>query len=133
MTEPTNSTPLDDDPTETAVYKTLPRVDPHGLTDLCPVIEVEVVGGPMDGIRQRVSANLFSIGRGEQNDLQLTHDETISSRHARILREGEHYWLEDLDSKNGTYLGDERIHKRALIGPGTLFIVGLTCLEFVPR
>jgi pSer/pThr/pTyr-binding forkhead associated (FHA) protein len=29
---------------------------------------------------------------------------TVSRRHARITREGDTYWLEDLNSANGTYL-----------------------------
>jgi len=94
---------------------------------------VEVVGGPVDGLRRRSSGPSLTIGRGERNDLRLAHDLLVSTEHARIVKEGEHYWLEDLESRNGIYLGDERIRTRALIGPGTLFTVGKTCLEFMPH
>ena len=57
----------------------------------------------------------------------------VSTRHARIVREGRSFWLEDLGSRNGVYLGDERLTERALIGPGTTFTVGQTQLEFMPR
>ncbi len=95
-------------------------------------IQVEVVGGPMDGLRNRVSSPSFSIGREADNDLALAGDPMVSARHARIVREGHHYWLEDLDSRNGVYLGDRRLTERVLIGPGTTFTVGRTQLEFMP-
>ena len=86
----------------------------------------------MDGEARRVPTAAFTIGRRETNDLTLRQDPTISNRHARIVREGQHYWLEDLDSSNGTFLGDKRIRDRTLIGAGTVFVVGRTSLEFMP-
>jgi pSer/pThr/pTyr-binding forkhead associated (FHA) protein len=97
-----------------------------------PWIQVEVVGGPMDGERRRLSTASFTIGRGETNDLVLRQDPTISTRHARIVREGGHFWLEDLESSNGTFIGDRRIRGRALVGAGSVFLVGRTPLEFMP-
>ena len=90
-------------------------------------LSVEVVGGPMDGLRGHVETATFAIGRNAGNDLALAMDPLISGFHARIEREGNHYWL------IGVYLGDQRLEKRALIGPGTTFIVGQTHLEFMPR
>ena len=95
-------------------------------------IQLEVMGGPMDGHRQRATNASFTVGRGPTNDLALNLDSRVSLQHARIVQEGRHYWLEDLDSSNGTYIGDQRITKRALIGPGTSFTVGDTMLEFLP-
>lgn len=95
-------------------------------------IQVEVVGGSMDGLRSRVSSPSFTIGREAGNDLALVKDPMVSAHHARIVREGHHYWLEDLDSRNGVYLGDQRLSERVLIGPGTTFTVGRTELEFMP-
>jgi len=97
------------------------------------LIQVEVVGGPMDGLVAKVSRTYLTIGRGEMHDISLPLDLMVSSSHACIVREGDHYWLEDLGSRNGTYIGDERIVKRTLIGPGTIFVVGRTCLEFMPH
>ncbi len=95
-------------------------------------ISVEVVGGPMDGLRNRVEKPEFTIGRDTANDLALVVDTMVSARHARITREGHHYWLVDLDSRNGVYLGDQRLSKRSLLGFGTRFTVGHTQLEFMP-
>lgn len=50
------------------------------------------------------------IGRaGVECDVALTGDEWVSLRHARIFFHNEKWWLEDLESTNGTYLiVDER-------------------------
>jgi pSer/pThr/pTyr-binding forkhead associated (FHA) protein len=95
-------------------------------------LQVEVLGGPMDGQRRRVNKTSLTIGRASSNDLPLHLDPLVSTRHARIVCEGRSYWLEDLDSSNGTWVGDERIAGRVLISPGAVFAVGDTRLEFLP-
>ena len=119
------------DLTETQVIVDEPALAPP-IPEKVEHISVEVVGGPMDGLRNRVEGSRFTIGRGTDNDLALVVDTMVSGRHAQILREGHHYWLVDLDSRNGVYLGDHRLQKRSLIGFGTRFIVGHTQLEFMP-
>jgi pSer/pThr/pTyr-binding forkhead associated (FHA) protein len=93
----------------------------------------EVIGGPMDGKKVRVESDWFTVGRGEKNDLSLPHDPMVSTNHARVVREGRRYWLEDLGSRNGTFVGGVRLEGRVGIEPGTLFIVGNTCIEFMPQ
>jgi pSer/pThr/pTyr-binding forkhead associated (FHA) protein len=105
------------------------RMQPNGE----PSLRVEVVGGPMDGLRKTVAGSVLTLGRDEASDLTLPLDVSVSTRHARIVREKDHFWLEDLESRNGTFLGDKRIRKRALIGSGTHFTVGRTILEFSVR
>ena len=56
----------------------------------------------------RLSAKVTQIGQGENVDYQINRD-TISHFHARIEEEGEEYYIEDLNSKNGTYVNDEVI------------------------
>ncbi len=119
--------------TQTAVYKVVPHPDMEALPVHVHRILLEVVGGPMDGQRHAVTTASMTIGRADENDFALPLDTMVSSRHARIVREGEHFWLEDLDSRNGTFIGDEKIARRVLLAPGSLFTVGRTCLEFMPR
>lgn len=94
-------------------------------------LRVEVVGGPMDGTQVCAPRAVLSMGRAGENDLVLALDPSVSARHARIVREGEHFWLEDVGSRNGTFLGDQLVAERVLIGPGTTFRVGRTQLEFM--
>jgi len=96
-------------------------------------LQVEVIGGPMDGSRCSVDGDSLSIGRSQPNDLHLALDPMVSGSHANIVREGKHYWLEDKESRNGTYLGDLQLDGRVSITPGSCFLVGCTLIEFMPH
>lgn len=93
---------------------------------------VEVIGGPMDGVRRRVTGKAFLIGRAEENDLVLSLDVSVSTRHARIRVDEGACWLEDMGSTNGTFVGEARIQGRVLLAPGSAFTVGRTNLELMP-
>lgn len=57
------------------------------------------------------------IGREIGCDLRLT-DSTVSGRHARIgFRQGQ-WWLEDLNSTNGTFLNQTRLTEPMVITAG---------------
>jgi pSer/pThr/pTyr-binding forkhead associated (FHA) protein len=121
------------DPSATVIYDTQPKRQRRDDADDRCSICLEVIGGPMDGEVRRIAKAIVTMGRSENNDFALPQDPMVSSTHARIVREGEHFWLEDLGSRNGTYFGDERLRARSLIAPGTTFVVGRTSLEFTPR
>src|SRR5215469_8442393 len=55
----------------------------------------------------------FSLGRQGDNDLVLL-DNRISRQHARILREGDAYLVEDARSRHGTFVNGERVDSRVL-------------------
>ncbi len=57
------------------------------------------------------------IGRDPGNDCYMP-DETISARHARITFHHNHWWVEDLNSTNGTFLNQERLDVPAVIVTG---------------
>ena len=58
-------------------------------------------------------------------------DDTVSRRHCQIIREGDHYILQDLQSTNGTFIGGVRV-KEAYLKPGLEFTVGQTNVTFHP-
>jgi pSer/pThr/pTyr-binding forkhead associated (FHA) protein len=45
------------------------------------------------------------IGRAADNTIALSH-ETVSAYHARLSFQGGQWWLEDLDSRNGTTVNE---------------------------
>jgi DNA-binding winged helix-turn-helix (wHTH) protein len=49
---------------------------------------------------------------------------SVSRRHARILVEGDHVFLEDLGSKNGTFLRGERVSTRSPLSDGDNVCLG---------
>jgi DNA-binding winged helix-turn-helix (wHTH) protein len=69
------------------------------------------------------------LGRGEESVLWLD-DETVSRRHARIRVEEGKALLEDLSSKNGTFLRGERLEGPAELQDGDEFCVGVVPLRF---
>jgi putative serine protease PepD len=57
----------------------------------------------------------ISIGRGSQNDVVLEDPEKVVSRfHAELRAAGDGYVLVDLNSQNGTWVGDRRVERVAL-------------------
>lgn len=48
------------------------------------------------------------IGKGREVEVQIS-DETISRIHARITKEEDGYYLEDLNSTNGTYVNEDML------------------------
>jgi DNA-binding winged helix-turn-helix (wHTH) protein len=69
------------------------------------------------------------IGRGEEVAVRIDL-ESVSRRHARIVVDGGRFTLEDLGSKNGTYLREERLEAPAVIEDGDAFRLGRTLLVF---
>ena len=59
------------------------------------------------------SGDALTIGRGSGNDIMIDNP-TISSTHARILREKDFIVLEDLGSTNGTFVNGEKIKKAVI-------------------
>ena len=64
----------------------------------------------------------LSIGRKHGNDIQL-NDLTVSGRHTLIVTMGEHVYVDDLGSTNGTLLNGARVAK-TLIKHGDVIQVG---------
>jgi diguanylate cyclase (GGDEF)-like protein len=55
----------------------------------------------------------FTIGRHPTNVLRID-EESISRFHARIVRESERFVVEDLESRNGTFVAGARVKRQAL-------------------
>jgi len=64
----------------------------------------------------------ISIGRKHGNDIQL-NDLTVSGRHAMIVTMGEHTYVDDLGSTNGTLINGARVAK-TLVKHGDVIQVG---------
>jgi pSer/pThr/pTyr-binding forkhead associated (FHA) protein len=68
------------------------------------------------------------MGRGSDAALRLD-DDYVSTRHARIATNGEQWFVEDLGSTNGTYLGSQRVTTPTPIAVGTPVRLGKTVVE----
>lgn len=65
------------------------------------------------------------LGRDTHSDLSVM-DEALSAHHARITYHHGQWWLEDLNSTNGTFLNQERLTTPAVIITGDEFKCGNT-------
>ncbi|MFN8610625.1 MAG: GGDEF domain-containing protein [Vulcanimicrobiota bacterium] len=90
---------------------------------------LQVLSGQQAGLVVRLGPYGMTLGRGA--DCTLVLDEAgISRNHARIVREGDEYWLEDLGSTNGTYVQDQEIQRHALKDGDRLELGESTALKF---
>ena len=76
-----------------------------------------------------ISHETTNLGREPFNDIVLNFTE-LSRRHARIVRDGDVYVLEDLNSTNGTYVNGKLIKKHAL-GHDDVITVGHHQLRYI--
>jgi hypothetical protein len=78
-----------------------------------------------------VDQSEFTIGRDERCNLVIS-DRQVSRQHARIWLEGDRYLLEDLSSKNGTFLNGQAMDEPYTLQDGDEIQIALCCkLAFV--
>jgi pSer/pThr/pTyr-binding forkhead associated (FHA) protein len=89
---------------------------------------VLVVDGANKGERAELADAPILIGRGSDAAIRLD-DDYVSTRHARIASSGDQWFVEDLGSTNGTYIGSARITQPTTLTLGTQVRIGKTILE----
>jgi pSer/pThr/pTyr-binding forkhead associated (FHA) protein len=87
-----------------------------------------VTGGTLQGTTVPLAGVPITIGRADDSTLVLT-DDYVSTRHARLVPQGDSWVLEDLGSTNGTYLGRQRVTDPVQVALGAQIRVGKTVLE----
>ncbi len=114
-------------------------------------ISVTYMSGPYDGKTLRFDQPdpgeelVLTIGRREGCDIEIDFDNQVSRLHARLgcqsmsvssSDSATHaslltFWLEDVESRNGTYIEKEEaaIKGRVNLRPGLLFRIGRTWLR----
>ena len=83
---------------------------------------------PLDGQTVALRDYCSADGRGSDAAIILD-DDYASTRHARIAVSGDQWFVEDLGSTNGTYIGSVRINQPTAISLGTQVRIGKTILE----
>jgi hypothetical protein len=77
-----------------------------------PALVIRAGGGRV-GESFAIDREHMTIGRRPDSDVFLD-DVTVSRDHARIVRRGEHWFLDDCGSLNGTYINRSRIDSHRL-------------------
>lgn len=67
----------------------------------------------------------LSIGRGPGNAV-VVDDDTVSWNHAMVWCDGDGLWLQDAGSRNGTFVGDDRVTAKVRLDDGAEVRLGTT-------
>ncbi|MEE8451577.1 MAG: sigma 54-interacting transcriptional regulator [Thermoguttaceae bacterium] len=89
-------------------------------------------GSKWSDVFRLVPGQAVTIGRAPTNQVVL-QDERCSRCHVEIFLSAGQWTLRDLDSRNGTLVGDEVVHGDWILSPGDLIRIGRTQLVFVYR
>jgi pSer/pThr/pTyr-binding forkhead associated (FHA) protein len=73
-----------------------------------PVIKVLAKLESGKEVQQRYSQTEVTIGRDPNCDFPIL-DEAVSAHHARVSFHHSQWWLEDLNSTNGTFIGKSKV------------------------
>jgi diguanylate cyclase (GGDEF)-like protein len=88
-----------------------------------------VIYGPELGKRLQLGTAPFEIGRSARCDLPIDQ-ESVSRHHARISFDGKDYWIQDLGSTNGTFVGETAVQQQRL-ADGEQVRIGRSILKFM--
>ncbi|MCM3555620.1 FHA domain-containing protein [Janibacter melonis] len=99
-----------------------PRRNPRTPTHLV------ITGGALAGTSLPLRDKGVLIGRNPECTLVLD-DDFASGRHARIIRGDDGWYVEDLGSTNGTFIGEFRVGEAVPVEAGTTVRIGKTRLE----
>ena len=91
---------------------------------------IRVKNGPSQGQTFAIGDKALIIGRDETCDLSL-QDKGASRQHAEIFKIGDMCFIRDLESKNGTFVNDNRITEE-MLRDGDRVQIGGTVIIFEP-
>ena len=89
---------------------------------------LRVIAGPATGL-ERAIGEPIELGRSREAGLPLVEDELVSSRHARLTPSDGGVLVEDLGSRNGTYVNGEPVGGPVLARPGDVIALGDSRIE----
>jgi predicted component of type VI protein secretion system len=89
-------------------------------------------GGKWNDVFRLVPGQAVTIGRAPTNQIVI-RDERCSRNHVEVFYSAGQWTLRDLDSRNGTIVGNQRIKGDWLLHPGDNIRIGGSQLVFVYR
>jgi ABC transport system ATP-binding/permease protein len=101
--------------------------DKEGAVDPQTNCKLIVQEGPSPGNEFELTQAETVIGRSPAADIVITLP-AVSGQHARVVREGGLFFIEDLNSSNGTYLNGQRLEARRQLRAGDRIGLGLSVI-----
>lgn len=81
------------------------------------------------GRRYPVVGDEVDVGRGERVAVRI-RDRAVSRRHARLIRTGTGYSVEDLETPNGVFVNGRRVQGQTELKDGDILELGRSILRF---
>lgn len=89
---------------------------------------LQLTSGPLNGTTLRLGDAAILLGRAPSSTLVLD-DDYSSTRHARIYWSDGGWWVEDLNSTNGTFVNEQRLTAPVPLTTGSQIRIGRTVIE----
>ncbi|MBI3536588.1 MAG: FHA domain-containing protein [Chloroflexi bacterium] len=83
------------------------------------------------GAEVTIDRDMFTFGRSAENQVIVNDAQVSRERHALIQRRADQYWIEDLNSLNGTWVNRERITQATRLHDNDVIQIGKTEFEIV--
>ena len=90
--------------------------------------QLTIIDGSQAGVVMRLDDQPVTMGRSSDIEVSL-EDDYASGHHARLFPQGSRWFLEDLGSTNGTFVGEQRLTRATPIEVGQNFRVGRTTMQ----
>lgn len=93
--------------------------------------QLVIIDGPNQGQSVPLGSEPILLGRGTDAAIRL-NDDYVSTRHTRFVTNGDQWFVEDVGSTNGTYIGNQRVTSPEPIAIGVPVRLGKTIVELRP-
>lgn len=93
---------------------------------------LEIVEGPEAGRQIPVSGEIVLGRDAGEADVALQQDDLVSRRHVRLTPADDGVRVEDLDSRNGTFVDGDQVFSPAHLAAGGQLLLGVTVLQLEP-
>jgi Na+-transporting methylmalonyl-CoA/oxaloacetate decarboxylase gamma subunit len=104
------------------------KVVPESRPSRNGISQLVVTEGSLAGTHVALTGKPILVGRANDSTLVLT-DDYASTRHARISETNGVWYLEDLGSTNGTYVGQSKVDRPVPLEAGVAIRIGRTVME----
>lgn len=94
-----------------------------------PMSKIRILNGPYRGREKTLATKALTIGRDAEAGIQIL-DRSASRFHAEVFPVGGMYFVRDLDSKNGSFVNDEKVTDEELLREGDVIKIGSTELIY---
>ena len=107
-------------------------VESAKLGGMEPVPVLHAIEGSLSGRQWEITTQGVYIGREPRNEI-IVEEAGISRQHARVLLHNGTIWVQDIGSRNGVFVNNNRVPDNKQLKPGDRVMVGSIIFEVSMR